>query len=177
MSVYGSYPPSSGYDYSAPAPVVIPALPYENNQYQLPDTHQQGPTTAINRHYQQDVYYTDKVIVKDHVVLCCCGHDTGKRYRTFEYVPPTMQLGAVRSWTEGQEPPMPVVSIDPYGNPSNGYNTAPPAMPSYPAASFQANTYPNAPQQGAQPVWPTFQDVFTSGQEWTSGQSAPSSFS
>ncbi|MDH4378404.1 MAG: hypothetical protein QE263_00655 [Vampirovibrionales bacterium] len=153
MSVYGSFPAPSGYGYnSAPTSVVVPPLPNDNNYYQLPDVIRQGGTTEVNRHYEQDVYYNDKVIVTNHVVVCPCGHDTGKRYQTYQYVPPTTQLGALRSWTEGAEPPIPQVNTS-YGN---GGVQLPYSDPQ--AAANPQNLLPT--------LWSSFTSLLSTLQQW-----------
>ena len=52
-----------------PQTVKIPALPYQNNQYQLPDIQKQGKTGYINNYYSQNAYFNNKVIVKDYYNL------------------------------------------------------------------------------------------------------------
>lgn len=136
MSVYGSYPPSSGYDYNAPTSVVVPPLPNENHYYQLPDAHYQGTTTAVNRYHQQDVYYNDKVIVEDHIIW------QPIHQRVYKYVPPTVTQGPIRSWTEGQEPPLPTANI--------GSSPIHPSLP-YSGASSYSNAYPINSMYGADP--------------------------
>jgi hypothetical protein len=146
MSVYGSYPPPLGYDYTAPTSAVVPSLPNETNHFQLPDTYQQGPETAINRYHQQDVYYNDQVIVEDYITWQPIHH------RVYRYVPPTITPGPVRSWTEGTEPPTPVVQFNP--------------------SATQGLTYPPQPSGSTDmlsTLWAGVNSLATAVQQWSMG--------
>ena len=64
QSYGGGYQKPSSYNYNQT--VTVPPLPYQNNQYQLPDTYQQGGQGYINNYYNQNAYFNDSVKVTDY---------------------------------------------------------------------------------------------------------------
>jgi hypothetical protein len=82
---------------------MVPPPPNEVQNYQLPDVHYQTNPEAMTRNFQQDLYYEEQVLVKNHVVW------QPTLYRTYEYVPPRLvSQGPMRSGTDGTGQPNPV---------------------------------------------------------------------
>lgn len=155
MSIYGSYlPPSTGYDTGAPTSVAVPPLPYENNYYQLPDVYHEGTTTEVNHYYQQDVVYTDQVIVKNHIVW------QPYHYRTYEYVPPTVQEGPLRLQGEGAQPYSPTL----YNNAA-----ANPAFCQQPSCIQNVSAKQASPQELFSQLWANLTALMNIFQQWGAG--------